>query len=197
MIPSLLIYVPFQRMLVLLTALTYTKFLLTRLLIPSIITRNSKVSKICTAISACVWISAAVCVIVACPRHTWLWLINVFSTFQIIMTVIKYIPQAFMNFRRKSTEGWSIGNILLDLTGGVTNYAQMAMQSIDQGSWVNFYGNIGKALLSLVSIFFDLLFMFQHYVLYRSKGKKASSDVDRANKGPLVSSSDKSSLESV
>lgn len=85
-----------------------------------------------------------------------------------------------MNFRRKSTVGFSIGNILLDLLGGVTNYAQMAVQSIDQrelssfttywlfsllnlygmpnklllvisDSWVNFYGNIGKTLLSLVS----------------------------------------------
>jgi len=37
-----------------------------------------------------------------------------------------------MNFRRKSTVGWSIGNILLDLLGGLTNYGQMAMQSIDQ-----------------------------------------------------------------
>lgn len=39
-----------------------------------------------------------------------------------------------MNFRRKSTEGWSIGNILLDLLGAMTNYAQMTVQSIDQGS---------------------------------------------------------------
>lgn len=38
-----------------------------------------------------------------------------------------------MNFRRKSTDGFSIGNILLDLCGGVANYAQMTVQSIDQG----------------------------------------------------------------
>lgn len=38
-----------------------------------------------------------------------------------------------MNFMRKSTDGFSIGNILLDFTGGVANYAQMAVQSIDQG----------------------------------------------------------------
>ena len=41
--------------------------------------------------------------------------------------------QAIFNFRRKSTDGFSIGNILLDFLGGVTNYAQMAVQSIDQG----------------------------------------------------------------
>ncbi|GAU13131.1 hypothetical protein TSUD_174310, partial [Trifolium subterraneum] len=39
---------------------------------------------------------------------------------------------AVMNFMRKSTDGWSIENILLDFSGGVANYAQMAMQSIDQ-----------------------------------------------------------------
>ena len=37
-----------------------------------------------------------------------------------------------MNFNRKSTDGFSIGNILLDFSGGVANYAQMAVQSIDQ-----------------------------------------------------------------
>ncbi|KAA3475482.1 cystinosin-like protein [Gossypium australe] len=58
--------------------------------------------------------------------------------------------QAVMNFARKSTDGFSIGNILLDFVGGLANYAQMAVQSIDQNSWVNFYGNIGKTLLSLV-----------------------------------------------
>ncbi|KAF9604150.1 hypothetical protein IFM89_002825 [Coptis chinensis] len=141
---------------------------------------NQKVSKICTAITVGVWLSAIVCVFVAIPKHSWLWIITVFSTIQVIMTVIKYIPQVVMNFRRKSTQGWSIGNILLDLLGGMTNYGQMAMQSIDQGSWVNFYGNIGKTLLSLASIFFDLLFIFQHYVLYpsNSKNTKIASKVD-------------------
>jgi hypothetical protein len=34
---------------------------------------------------------------------------------------------------RKSTEGWSIGLVLLDFFGGVANFLQMSMQSIDQG----------------------------------------------------------------
>lgn len=38
-----------------------------------------------------------------------------------------------MNFARKSTDGFNIGNVLLDFFGGVANYAQMAVQSIDQG----------------------------------------------------------------
>ncbi|PON95241.1 Lysosomal cystine transporter [Trema orientale] len=124
------------------------------------------VSKISLGIVSVVWLAAGVCFFIALPNHSWLWLIGVFNSIQVFMTLIKYIPQAFMNFNRKSTDGFSIGNILLDFLGGVANYAQMAVQSIDQNSWVNFYGNIGKTLLSLISIFFDLLFMVQHYLLY-------------------------------
>lgn len=94
-----------------------------------------------------------------------------------------------MNFQRKSTVGWSIGNILLDLLGGVLNFGQMGVQSIDQGvscilqemfssimchysdfpitcfyaeTLVNFYGNFGKTLLSLVC----KCFLFFHFAIY-------------------------------
>ncbi|KAL6135859.1 hypothetical protein ACLB2K_068084 [Fragaria x ananassa] len=93
---------------------------------------NQKVSKISIGIVVAVWLSAAVCFFIALSNHSWLWLICVFNLIQVCMTAIKYIPQAIMNFMWKSTDGYSIGNILLDFTGGLTNYAQMAVQSIDQ-----------------------------------------------------------------
>jgi hypothetical protein len=34
-----------------------------------------------------------------------------------------------MNYRRKSTEGWSIGNILLDFTGGILSMLQMILNA--------------------------------------------------------------------
>ncbi|XAR58248.1 hypothetical protein NMG60_11026664 [Bertholletia excelsa] len=157
---------------------------------------NQKVSKTCIAIVSVAWLSAAVCVFVALPGHSWLWLISCFNTIQVCMTFVKYIPQAIMNFQRKSTVGFSIGNILLDLLGGVANYGQMAVQSIDQNSWVNFYGNIGKTLLSLVSISFDVLFILQHYVLYPAK-RTLGSDVEKVRKEPLLKSSDDAYAENV
>ncbi|CAK9162414.1 unnamed protein product [Ilex paraguariensis] len=123
-------------------------------------------------------------------------IVTVACTLQVVMTVIKYIPQALMNFRLKSTVGFSIGNILLDLFGGVTNYGQMAVQSIDQNSWVNFYGNIGKTLLSLVSIFFDIIFIVQHYVLYPAKKMVISPNLDALSKEEaLLKSSDHPHLD--
>jgi len=39
------------------------------------------------------------------------------SYVKITVTLIKYIPQVLLNFRRKSTVGWSIWQILLDFSG--------------------------------------------------------------------------------
>ncbi|KAG9446321.1 hypothetical protein H6P81_012449 [Aristolochia fimbriata] len=166
MIPVALNDVAFSIHAVLLTAITlFQVFIYER--------GSQKVSKTCTAISVIVWVSVIVCIIVAVPNHSWLWLISVFNTIQVVMTAIKYIPQAVMNFGRKSTEGWSIGNILLDLLGGLTNFAQMGVQSVDQSTLVNFFGNIGKTLLSLEVVFFDLLFIFQHYTLNHLMSKRS------------------------
>ncbi|KAL6139504.1 hypothetical protein ACLB2K_057808 [Fragaria x ananassa] len=159
---------------------------------------TQKVSRISIGIVGAVWLGAAICFFVALPTHSWLWLISIFNSIQVFMTAIKYIPQAIFNFTRKSTIGFSIGNILLDFSGGVANYAQMAVQSIDQDSWVNFYGNIGKTLLSLISVFFDLLFMGQHFVLYPAKGALISPKTTKEESAePLVKSSDDPVSENV
>ena len=42
--------------------------------------------------------------------------------------------QAVMNFRRKSTVGWSIGNVLLDFTGGILSMLQMFLLAYNTGN---------------------------------------------------------------
>ncbi|KAL7606754.1 cystinosin homolog isoform X1 [Lactuca sativa] len=151
---------------------------------------GQKVSKTSILILSVAWLTVIICMFIAIPSHSWLWLVSCFSTLQVVMTVIKYIPQAVMNFQRKSTVGFSIGNILLDLVGGLANYGQMTVQSIDQHSWVNFYGNIGKTLLSLVSIFFDILFILQHYVIYPAHKIVKSESPGMVSQEPLVTSNE-------
>ncbi|KAK3139637.1 hypothetical protein QOZ80_5AG0386680 [Eleusine coracana subsp. coracana] len=158
---------------------------------------TQKISKVCISISAIVWIAAIVCIGIAWPKSEWLWLIDVFNSIQVGMTAIKYIPQAIMNFRRKSTIGWSIGNILLDLTGGVLNFGQMGVQSIDQYTLVNFYGNIGKTLLSLETVFFDIVFIIQHYVLYPVKRDENGKAIISERITPLIRPSDKPDEDNV
>ncbi|XP_074576218.1 cystinosin homolog [Curcuma longa] len=157
---------------------------------------NQKVSKICIGITVIVLLSALACLIFAWNKHSWLWLISVFNIIQVCMTAIKYIPQAFMNFQRKSTVGWSIGNILLDLVGGVLNFAQMGIQSIDQKTLVNFYGNIGKTLLSVEVVVFDVLFVLQHYVFYPVKNEVDTTTLE-GNVTSLTDSEEKPELNNV
>ena len=38
-----------------------------------------------------------------------------------------------MNFKLKSTEGWSIGNVLLDFTGGSLSILQMFLLAYNNG----------------------------------------------------------------
>lgn len=59
----------------------------------------------------------------------WLDFLNSCSYIKLAITLIKYVPQAVMNYRRKSTAGWSIGNILLDFTGGSLSMLQMILNS--------------------------------------------------------------------
>lgn len=41
-----------------------------------------------------------------------------------------------MNYTKQSTEGWSIGNVLLDFTGGNLSILQMLLQSYNNGNYV-------------------------------------------------------------
>lgn len=59
----------------------------------------------------------------------WLDFLNACSYIKLAITLIKYVPQAVMNYRRKSTQGWSIGNILLDFTGGMLSMLQMILNA--------------------------------------------------------------------
>lgn len=93
------------------------------------------------------------------------------SYIKMAVTVCKYFPQAFMNFRRRSTIGWSIGNVLLDFLGGSMDITQMILQGANTDDWSIFYGNPVKLGLGLVSMIFDVIFMVQHYCLYRNSGE--------------------------
>jgi cystinosin len=93
-----------------------------------------------------------------------------------LITLLKYCPQVYLNYSRKSTVGWSIHNVILDFIGGTFSILQQVIDMIyngkTEGNW-NFFGsggdafNIVKFMLGAMSIIFDVIFMFQHFVLYR------------------------------
>mmetsp|Transcript_879 Transcript_879/g.1162 ORF Transcript_879/g.1162 Transcript_879/m.1162 type:complete len:314 (+) Transcript_879:939-1880(+) len=105
----------------------------------------------------------------------WLDYIYVLSLCKIAVTLVKYMPQVYLNWKRKSTGGWSIWQILLDLTGGFLSNLQLVLDCAALGNYSGITGNVAKLVLGLASIFFDVIFCFQHYVLYPSSTTSTSS----------------------
>lgn len=69
-------------------------------------------------------------------KMKWLDFLYTLSYIKLSITLMKYIPQAILNYRRKSTSGWSIGNILLDFTGGILSMLQMILNAYNYGKIV-------------------------------------------------------------
>jgi cystinosin len=107
----------------------------------------------------------------------WLQFINNLSYVKMAVTLSKYFPQVILNIRRKSTVGWSIGNVVLDFTGGSMDITQMVLQASNTDDWSGFYGNPVKFGLGLVSMIFDIVFLIQHYCIYRNSDSDVSYDV--------------------
>ncbi|XP_018868933.2 cystinosin isoform X2 [Gorilla gorilla gorilla] len=116
------------------------------------------------------WLFAFVTMIVAAVGvTTWLQFLFCFSYIKLAVTLVKYFPQAYMNFYYKSTEGWSIGNVLLDFTGGSFSLLQMFLQSYNNDQWTLIFGDPTKFGLGVFSIVFDVVFFIQHFCLYRKR----------------------------
>ena len=102
---------------------------------------------------------------------------------KVFISLIKYIPQVVSNYRRKSTIGWNIHNILLDFTGGAFSFGQNIVDTFRDEFSVTSEGqpkglNIAKFALSFISMFFDIIFMTQHYILY----KDSNTDIEERQK---------------
>jgi cystinosin len=91
------------------------------------------------------------------------------SYVKVVITLVKYTPQILTNYRNKSTDGWSIYQILLDFIGGILSILQLGIDSYLQGDWSGVTGNPVKLALGNISMFFDVIFMIQHYCVYRGK----------------------------
>ncbi|XP_044286134.1 cystinosin [Varanus komodoensis] len=131
---------------------------------------NQKVSWVAIGLLVVAWVFVFTTLTVAAVGAiTWLQFLFYFSYIKLGVTLVKYFPQAYMNFRRKSTVGWSIGNVLLDFTGGAFSLLQMFLQSYNNDAWKLLFGDPTKFGLGLFSIIFDVVFIVQHYCLYRAQ----------------------------
>uniref|UniRef100_A0A0N5BLR6 Cystinosin homolog n=1 Tax=Strongyloides papillosus TaxID=174720 RepID=A0A0N5BLR6_STREA len=99
----------------------------------------------------------------------WLEYLNILSYIKMATTLSKYIPQILSNYRRKSVDGWSIGVVICDFTGGLMANIQMILQAMNTDDWTGFLGNPVKFGLGFSSMLFDIVFMIQNFCLYPKK----------------------------
>jgi len=78
----------------------------------------------------------------------------------------------------------------MDFVGGILSIAQLLIDASMEGDWSGLTGNPVKFFLGNVSLFFDIIFMVQHFVLYRNKidGQKHSENLygDQRERRPLL-----------
>ncbi|KAA3672996.1 cystinosin, partial [Paragonimus westermani] len=84
------------------------------------------------------------------------------------------MTQVFLNYKLRSTVGWSIGNVLLDFSGGILSILQMFILAYNLSDWYQITGSLGKLGLALVTILFDTIFMVQHWCLYQPHQEETS-----------------------
>jgi cystinosin len=119
-------------------------------------------------------------------KFNWLDFLYMLSYVKVGISLIKYIPQVVLNIQRKSTVGWSIWNILLDFTGGCLSILQLIGDCADRHDFSGITGNPAKFGLGFVSIFFDVIFIFQHYYVYASTAGSVTADTLDEQQEPLL-----------
>jgi len=115
----------------------------------------------------------------------WIDVVYALQYLKLALTMYKYSPQALSNYFRKSTAGWAIGQILFDTAGCILSLGQLAIDSALQDDWSGFFGNPAKLGLAFISLFFDIVFLVQHYILYGDGQKEMEGKTDD-ERTPLI-----------
>ncbi|KAM3511960.1 hypothetical protein MY11210_004360 [Beauveria gryllotalpidicola] len=134
-------------------------------------TRPAKISPWCSmTFWAC--ILAALLGILAASAfpdsQSWMWLDVVYlvGNFKTLLTLLKYLPQVWLNYRRKSTQGLPPLPFALDIGGATLSLLQLLID-VAYSHQPAALANPVKLVLSNLLIFFDAVLLFQRFVLYR------------------------------
>ena len=105
--------------------------------------------------------------------------------FNVFLAIFKYSPQAWMNYRKKSTQGWSNTQVLLDFFGATLSLLQLVIDSGLQGNWSRLASNPVKLGVGGLTVVFTLVFLCQHYILYKHARIEGEGDAStRPRKEP-------------
>ena len=76
--------------------------------------------------------------------------------------------------------------MLLDFAGGWLSLAQLLIDSARANDWSGITGNPVKFGLGNITIVFDIIFMLQHYVLYRHPRKHIEDEEEEEHEQLII-----------
>jgi len=78
--------------------------------------------------------------------------------------VVKYLYQIFLNYDKQSTIGFAVEGIWGDIVGAICSLLQFVINKIIGQQDINW----AKFLLACISVIFDIVLIYQHYILYKN-----------------------------
>jgi len=108
-------------------------------------------------------------------QFSWFDWLYILAFIKLTLTIAFYLPQIYLNRKRKSTEGYNLWFVILDFLGGFLSLMLLFLDSFDMEKLGDITDNWVKLILGVISIVFDGVFFFQHFVLYEQRD---SVDVD-------------------
>lgn len=126
------------------------------------------------------------CVLFDVPNFEWIDFLYIMATVKLILTVMTYIPQIVLNYKRKSTQGFNIWNVIFDFSGGLLSLIQLYFDCVDMNNFSGIQGNWAKLVLSFITLIFDGIYFVQHYILYRNNS--ASIEEGESQYSPVLAS---------
>lgn len=96
-----------------------------------------------------------------------------------VSSLVAYFPQMYNNYTNKTTFGFSLKAIFMDLFGGAIAIVQIGIDYCRVPESHGFFHdlNYGKFLLNGFSILACVVFMVQHYCIYGNKRRSVGSEV--------------------
>ncbi|KAG2193496.1 hypothetical protein INT47_005021, partial [Mucor saturninus] len=113
-------------------------------LLQSCVYKKHETQQISSFAASFVWLTVMGSVLVISTIHyggaIWLDFMYYLSSVKLIVSFIKYLPQVWINYKRHSTQGWSIQYIIWDLSGGVLSIIQLLLDAYIDGDWSGIEG---------------------------------------------------------
>ncbi|CAN6669711.1 cystine transporter [Trichomonascus vanleenenianus] len=105
------------------------------------------------------------------PQHFELYdLVWAMGNVKVAMSTAKYVPQVLYNHHRRSTKGWSMSGVRLDLFGAAASLAQLFLDGYIRHDLSGVWNNTVKLALAVVTVFFDTIFLTQHFIYKEDDG---------------------------